>query len=141
MKKREREVARLFLDLYPQLGDLQESSKYDHYDFESRDYLIEIKSREALYEDWLIENYKVKKNLQECLIKGKQFLYLTEHEWIAYLWNVSKLTDSNYDFKWEHRDMPKSTQFGDSGNKIPKLVGYLSTGCSKEINLIEIIQE
>ena len=124
MKNKERQIAQDILRLYPQLGDLQESFEFDHHDFECDQYLMEIKSRDTKYDSWIIEKMKADANLLYAFSQAKMFLYITEYKGTAYVWNISKMADNHYDFNWETRKMPATTEF--KNNKfVDKEVGYL----------------
>tara|TARA_R100001163_G_C5063426_1_gene200741 strand:+ start:1914 stop:2354 length:441 start_codon:yes stop_codon:yes gene_type:complete len=134
LKDKERQIAKDILRLYPQLGDLQESFEFDHHDFECDNYLMEIKSRDTKYNPWIIEKLKADTNLSKALDLNKSFLYITEHKGKAYIWNVTKLAQSNYDFNWETRKMPATTEF--RNNKfVDKEVGYLYEKDSTELTI------
>ena len=46
------------------------------------------------------------------------------------------MNDSNYNFKWSDRTMPKNTHFGSYDNKITKKVGYVNVNdCSCKLSL------
>ena len=124
MKDKERQIAKDILRLYPQLGDLQESFEFDQHDFECDQYLMEIKSRDTKYNPWIIEKMKVDANLLYAFSLAKMFLYITEYNGTAYVWNISKMADNHYDFNWETRKMPATTEF-DNNEFVDKEVGYL----------------
>ena len=110
--------------MYPQLGDLQESFEFDHHDFECNQYLMEIKSRDTKYDPWIIEKMKADANLLYAFSLAKMFLYITEYNGTAYVWNITKMADNNYDFNWETRKMPATTEF-ENNKFVDKEVGYL----------------
>ena len=124
MKNKERQIAQDILRLYPQLGDLQESFEFDHHDFECDQYLMEIKSRDTKYDSWIIEKMKADANLLYAFSQAKMFLYITEYKGTAYVWNITKMADNHYDFNWETRKMPATTEF-ENNKFVDKEVGYL----------------
>lgn len=134
LKNKERQIARDVLNLYPQLGDLQESFEFDHHDFECDHYLMEVKSRCTKYSSWIIEKIKVNSNLLNAFNNNKMFLYITEYNGRAYIWNVTKLAQSNYDFNWETRKMPATTEF-ENKKLVNKEVGYLYEKDATVVNL------
>ena len=136
MKDKERQIAKDILRLYPQLGDLQESFEFDHHDFECDHYLMEVKSRCTRYTSWVIEKMKADANLLNAFNLNKMFLYITEYNGRAYIWNVTKLAQDNYDFKWETRKMPATTEF-DNNQFVDKEVGYLYDKDAIVISLVE----
>ena len=110
---------------YPQMDSFVESEyQYTTYDAENKDYILEIKSRKAKYDKWLIEKHKFDSNVDIALRKNKQFLYLTEYRTGMLVWNINDLINVGYDFGWEFKEQPKTTDF-DNNNKIMKEVGYL----------------
>ena len=85
---------------------------------------MEIKSRDTKYDPWIIEKMKVDANLLYAFSLAKMFLYITEYNGTAYIWNISKMADNHYDFNWETRKMPATTEF-DNNEFVDKEVGYL----------------
>lgn len=136
LKHKERQIAKDILRLYPQLGDLQESFEFDHHDFECDHYLMEVKSRCTRYTSWVIEKMKADANLLNAFNLNKMFLYITEYNGRAYIWNVTKLAQDNYDFKWETRKMPATTEF-ENNQFVDKEVGYLYDKDATIISLVE----
>ena len=136
MKNKERQIAQDILRLYPQLGDLQESFEFDHHDFECDQYLMEVKSRCTRYSSWIIEKMKVDANLLYAFSLNKMFLYITEYNGRAYVWNISKMADNHYDFNWETRKMPATTEF-ENNKFVDKEVGYLYEKDATVISLVE----
>jgi hypothetical protein len=136
LKHKEIQIAKDILRLYPQLGDLQESFEFDHHDFECDHYLMEVKSRCTRYTSWVIEKMKADANLLNAFNLNKMFLYITEYNGRAYIWNVTKLAQDNYDFKWETRKMPATTEF-DNNDFVDKEVGYLYDKDATVISLVE----
>ena len=97
---------------------------FSSYDCENKDYIIEIKSRDKHYNPWMIEKKKYNSNLQKANELNKEFIYLTEYRTKIITWNITNLVRVNYDFKWEERKMPRTTEFVDT-KQILKEVGYL----------------
>jgi hypothetical protein len=135
LKNKERQIAKDILRLYPQLGNLQESFEFDHHDFECDQYLMEIKSRDTKYKSWIIEKMKVDANLLYAFSQAKMFLYITEYKGTAYVWNITKMADNHYDFNWETRKMPATTEF-DNNKFVDKEVGYLY---EKDATVVEML--
>jgi|TARA_R100000479_G_scaffold15211_1_gene5880 hypothetical protein len=135
LKNKERQIAKDILRLYPQLGDLQESFEFDHHDFECDQYLMEIKSRDTRYKSWIIEKMKADANLLYAFSQAKMFLYITEYKGTAYVWNITKMADNHYDFNWETRKMPATTEF-DNNKFVDKEVGYLY---EKDATVVEML--
>jgi len=77
---------------YPQMDSFVESEyQYTTYDAENKDFILEIKSRKAKYDKWIIEKHKFDANVDIALRKNKQFLYLTEYRTGMLVWNINDL--------------------------------------------------
>ena len=98
--------------------------RYEHFDCFNDNYLIEIKSRQREYNPWLIEKYKYDKNIREATDQKKLFVYITEFRRKLIIWNITDLTVNGYNFNWEIKRQPQTTEF-DLKEQIPKRVGYL----------------
>jgi hypothetical protein len=98
--------------------------RYEHFDCFNDNYLIEIKSRQREYNPWLIEKYKYDKNIREATDQKKLFVYVTEFRRKLIIWNITDLTVNGYNFNWEIKRQPQTTEF-DLKEQIPKRVGYL----------------
>jgi len=98
--------------------------RYEHFDCFNDNYLIEIKSRQREYNPWLIEKYKYDKNIREATNQKKLFVYVTEFRRKLIIWNITDLTVNGYNFNWEIKRQPQTTEF-DLKEQIPKRVGYL----------------
>ena len=134
MKDIDRTIIQALSRHYPTLGDFAETHEMSPYDFECDYYIIEIKSRNKRYDPWIIERIKLDANTGIAESLKKDFLYLTEYEGNAYIWNISKLIRNDYNFNWEQRQMPWQTEF-DRNQKVQKQVGYLYEKKCKEIKL------
>ena len=98
--------------------------RYEHFDCFNDNYLIEIKSRQREYNPWLIEKYKYDKNIREATDQKKLFVYVTEFRRKLIIWNITDLTVNGYNFNWEVKRQPQTTEFNFT-EQIPKRVGYL----------------
>jgi len=98
--------------------------RYEHFDCFNDNYLIEIKSRQREYNPWLIEKYKYDKNIREATDQKKLFVYVTEFRRKLIIWNITDLTVNGYNFNWEVKRQPQTTEFY-LQDQIPKRVGYL----------------
>jgi len=87
-------------------------------------YIVEIKSRDKTYDSWIIEKKKFDSNIIKAIEENKSFIYLTECNGKVMTWNINRMIAAEYDFKWELRDMPSTTEF-DNNHMISKEVGYL----------------
>ena len=125
MKSKERAVARGLEKLYPELGDLVEpDDQFSPFDFECRKYIIEVKCRSKVWDPWFIEEVKYNTNINIAESLKKDFIFLTEVKKVAYLYNISRMTRNDYDFKWSNKLLPNSTEFNKTA-MIEKPVGYL----------------
>ena len=113
------------LNQFEIFGQLTETTNiYEHYDCYNDNYIVEIKSRQREYNPWLIEKYKYDKNYTQATKDKKLFIYVTEYKTRIIAWNITDLTINGYNFNWEIRQQPETTEFY-LQDKIPKRVGYL----------------
>jgi hypothetical protein len=123
MKEKERKIAKSLAELYPVLGEMIEpENQYSPYDFECKLYIIEVKAREF------------DKNLVLSRDMNKDFLYLTEYGGIGYIYNVNKLVENNYEFKWQMKRLPETTEFNRC-NWVEKEVGFLDKNSARKVKL------
>ena len=101
-----------------------EDNPFSTYDAQSSQYIVEIKSRDKLYDSWIIEKQKFDSNIDKSVETGKLFIYLTEYRGKIMTWNINKLAEQGYYFHWEIRPMPETTEFT-YNESIEKEVGYL----------------
>ena len=128
MKSKERNILNKLNDFLSELyahNFVEDNHKYSRYDAENEHYILEIKYRDTFYNDLLIEFDKYSYNLLYANMLKKQFIYAVQIEDRIYLFNITKLAESGYDFKWVWRDMPKQTEFADN-RKMRKLVGFIN---------------
>lgn len=118
------EIINKLNNIYPGLNLIECSDPYSTYDASNERYIVEIKSREVEYDGWIIEKKKFDSNIVISVETGKTFVYLTEYKGKIMTWNIHKLVRKNYNFTWEERSMPKTTEFIDN-DSITKSVGYL----------------
>jgi len=115
-------------------GSLNESENiYEHYDCYNENYIIEIKSRQRADNPWLIEKLKYDKNCTTAKQEKKLFIYLTEYKTKLIAWNITDLNINGYNYNWETRQQPQTTEFY-LGDPVPKKVGYLLEQFGKKIN-------
>jgi len=101
------------------------NNPYEHYDAENNQFIVEIKSRDYKYDDWLIEQYKYEENIKAAKDSARMFVYVTEYRGNIYVWNMYDLAWLEYEIQWESsKSMPNTTEFGDKGRR-NKSVGYL----------------
>ncbi len=135
MKEKERKIAQKLAELYPVLGEMIEpDSQYSPFDFECKLYIIEVKARDTDYPDWIIEKPKFDKNLHLSIVMNKDFLYLTEFGGLGYIYNVNKLVENNYDFKWQIKRLPATTEFN-RRNWVDKEIGFLDKLSARKVKL------
>jgi len=130
----ESEVASNIMKAFPRMKELRKArDEFSPFDYESDDYLVEIKSRRKAYDPWVIEQLKVDTNIGIAESVKKDFIYVNAFELLIYIWNISKLIRENYDFGFEDREMPWTTDF-EAVQIISKRTGYLY---SKDAILID----
>lgn len=100
--------------------------EYSVYDAEEERYIAELKIRKKHYPDCLIEFDKYRNNLEYSGEIDKEFLYVVATTTDIYVFNVTKLTDNGYDFKWEWKNLPRNSEFGGYADKIDKQIGYIN---------------
>ena len=118
------------MSAYPKMGKLNKAvDQFSYFDYENDKYLFEFKSRRANYNTWLIEHTKLDRNKKIADSTNKDFVYVTEVFGTIYVWNISKLIRSNYDFNFEMIDAPISSELPgkQNGEMTLKQVGYLNT--------------
>tara|TARA_R110002012_G_scaffold292225_2_gene487203 strand:- start:454 stop:855 length:402 start_codon:yes stop_codon:yes gene_type:complete len=98
--------------------------KYLQFDAYDKNYIVEIKVRNANYDKQIIEFSKYAFNSKYAKINDQIFVYAVAIKDIIYIFNISKL-EKDYDFKWEWRKLPATTEFKNNANML-KYVGYLN---------------
>ena len=107
------------------LQSTETTNQFEHYDAENHNFIVEIKSRDYRYADWLIEKYKYEENMELARISNRMFVYVTEFDGDIYVWNMYDLAWLEYELKWENdKSMPNTTEFGNKGRRY-KSVAYL----------------
>ena len=107
------------------LRSTEQDNPYEHYDAENHQFIVEIKSRDFRYADWLIEKYKYEENMQAAQDSSRMFVYVTEFDNKIFVWNLYDLAWLEYELQWENdKSMPNTTEFGDKGRRY-KSVAYL----------------
>ncbi len=126
-KTKEQDIINKLNELHMELqkDPLKEAEDpFSSYDAINDTYIVEIKSRDKIYLSWFIEKSKFDSNIIKAIEENKSFIYLTECNGKIMTWNINRMIADNYDFKWEYRDMPTTTEF-DNNEMISKEVGYL----------------
>lgn len=128
VKKDEQRLLGLVNDKY-ELGLKENDLPYARFDAYSKGIVAELKCRDKHYNETLIEFSKFSFNVKYSELAKCDFYYIVSMpkgnnlEQI-YVFDVSGLSVSGYDFKWGWKEMPLNTEFG-SSSKTKKLVGYL----------------
>jgi hypothetical protein len=132
----EQEIASVIMNHYPKMSKLRKATdEFSYFDYENDKYLLEFKSRKTNYPTWIIEYKKLDRNKKLADSVNKDFVYVTEAFGVIYIWNVSKLIRSNYNFNFEMIDAPISSELPNkkNGEMTLKQVGYLDTNDSVKI--------
>ena len=98
--------------------------EYCRFDAWSEKYIVEIKARNKYYKELMIEFDKYAFNSKYAENNGKEFLYINEMAGNIYIFNISQIDLKFHNYKWEWREMPKTSEF-ENKNKMPKYVGYI----------------
>tara|TARA_Y100001973_G_C5188466_1_gene329345 strand:- start:505 stop:930 length:426 start_codon:yes stop_codon:yes gene_type:complete len=124
MKEKERYIIKLFNDCCD-TSLVEEQYEYSRFDAQDDFYIAEIKSRKQHYNKTIIEFDKYAYNIMYSKLNNKRFIYIVEANGELYAFDITELDQVlNYDFKWEFRDMPITTEFGNN-ETIKKYVGYI----------------
>ena len=107
--------------------------QYSSYDAEEHRYIAEIKIRGKHYDDCLIEWDKYMANKGCSEIGGKDFLYIVVVSPNIYVFNITKLNNKKFNYKWESRKLPRNTAFGGEEDKIDKKIGYIHVSQAKVV--------
>ena len=108
------------------LQSTETTNQFEHYDAENHNFIVEIKSRDYRYADWLIEEYKYNEIMKIAKESNRMFVYVTEFDGDIYIWNLYDLQWLGHEIEWVNdKEMPLTTEFGDKGTT-NKSVGYLS---------------
>ena len=102
-------------------------SCFDAFD-DDKKVIAEMKDRKKHYDSCLIERKKFDSNKTYCQENGYRFIYVVSMPYNnkkrTYIFDPLKLEKENYDFGWEKKKCPKTTEFR-SKRKINKKVGYI----------------
>lgn len=101
-----------------------EKDQYCRWDATSDKYLAELKCRRTHYDTQMIEYDKLDCVKEEADKTNKEFLYCVSTPKGIYVFNISKLCQQQYDFKWENKRLPSKTDFSGGYHK-DKKVGYI----------------
>jgi|TARA_S200002703_G_scaffold18809_1_gene15364 hypothetical protein len=109
------------LNQFSKLGEVKKSHRTESYDCESDRYIFEIKCRDKRYDSWILEKSKFDSNIPKAEESGRDFIYVVEYNGDAWLWNISEMNTFGFDFKWESRTLPTTTQFRNKSFKSKEL--------------------
>jgi hypothetical protein len=132
MKKNEIKVIKRLNKHLPKNKPIINTSRYHRFDAYNDDYIIEIKYRKKMYDNFIIEFDKYAYNKLYAEMNNRKFLYVVGIEEDVYIFNITNLDKSGYNYNWEMRRMPKQTEFENNWD-INKYVGYLELWASKKI--------
>jgi len=107
--------------------------KFNSYDAEDDDYIVEIKNRRKYYDKKLIEASKLFVNYQKSQIKCKMFLYVVTDESGVYIYNITKNIETIVRLSIKPIVCPMTTDFNKS-HKILKYSYVLGESLSTKIN-------
>jgi hypothetical protein len=119
------------VELFKKENLIYEGKRYSTYDAHNKLYTCEIKKRnfESYHkyakEGLILEKKKYDKLLEKAKETNTEALYInifTDNK--VFVWNLSKLTNENYDFNWHSMKMNKAT-FHSKFNKIEKEIALL----------------
>mgnify|MGYP003645515161 FL=1 len=132
MKKNELKIINRLNEYLPKSKSVSNTSTYHRFDAYNDDYVIEIKYRNKMYKDFIIEFDKYAYNKLYAEINNKKFLYVVGFEDDVYVYNITNLDKSGYNYNWQMIAMPKQTEFEKNWD-INKYVGYLELWAAKKI--------
>ena len=108
-----------------------EHKSYSSFDAYNSRYTCEIKKRNfESYHNFskaglILEKYKYDKLIEKAKQSNTEALYINLFkDKKIFIWNLSKMTNEGYDFKWHSMEMNKAT-FNSKENKIDKKVSLL----------------
>ena len=119
------------LEIFKKDNLIYEGKNYSSYDAHNSNYTCEIKKRnfESYHkfakEGLILEKYKYDKLIQKSKQNNTEALYVnlfTDNK--VFIWNLSKLTNENYNFNWHSMKMNKAT-FESKWNKVEKEIALL----------------
>ena len=121
MNKNEQRVLNV-LRRFRNLADIRASQDpMCRYDLFSDTHIIECKFRKSLYDGTtLIERPKFEANLAD----GRKFVYAVSVGNSLYLFDITKMADSDGVFNWQHQRQVQTTYF-DNNNKVVKEIAYI----------------
>ncbi len=107
-------------------SDIKQSDyEYNRFDAYNDKSIFEVKHRHTFYEDAMIEFDKFSYNHTWAMLYNLNFVYAVEMNNIIYIFDIVSLVKKGFDFKWQWRDMPKTTEFSRK-EKVKKRVGFIN---------------
>ena len=134
MKEKERYILNL-INKYSK-NNIQESKyKYSRFDAYNKEAIFEIKYRNKFYNKTIIEFDKYSYNNAFADLKNKKFIYVVMMEKSIYIFNITDLVSKKYDFNFNWKLLPSTTEFKNSEDLF-KFTGFVDIKeCIKEIKL------
>ena len=112
--------------------------KYEYYDAENFNSIVEIKIRNTDYDKHIIERDKYERNMEHSFSSNRNFYYVVNYGTYLYIWDINYLDSINYNYFWKTKKLVATTYFK-RNNEIPKVVGYLEKPFCLAINVAHII--
>jgi hypothetical protein len=80
---------------------------------------------DIFYEDVMIEFDKFSYNHAYAMVNNLNFVYAVEMNDIIYIFDIVNLVKEGFNFNWNWREMPKTTEFNRK-EKTQKYVGFIN---------------
>jgi hypothetical protein len=136
MKDKERAIIKIVSEYNLFDNPIKEyPKKMSRFDAYNKDCIVEIKHRENVQIFWdkpVIEFSKYSYNKEFAKLHKVNFLYLNRVKNSLAVFDILYLESINYDFGWEWKWMPETTEFGKT-EKVEKYCGYINVGDACEI--------
>ena len=123
MKKKERKIIAL-LNKHSKQPIRESEYEYNRFDAFSDLVIIELKYRGKYYDQTMIEFDKFSYNHMYSKLMDKKFMYIVRMQDFVYIFDINKLIEENYNFNFNWRNLPKTTEFKRKED-VKKLVGYI----------------
>ena len=98
--------------------------EYSRFDAYNETTIFEIKYRHKYYQETIIEFDKYAYNFMYSSHLKKEFVYAVQMESKIYLFDIKDLIAEGYNFKWEWKEMPATSEFQNKKKK-EKYVGLI----------------
>ena len=123
MKKEEKKIVN-FLNIYSNYPIKECEDEYNRFDAYNSISIIELKYRKKHYDQTMIEFDKFSYNHMYSKLINKSFIYIVRMMDFVYIFDINKLVEEGYNFNFNWRDLPKTTEFFSDKNT-KKFVGYI----------------